>query len=1046
MKTNIKLSSGRATPSHPFSILGFVVALICMLVSGTTLAQSPAAVNLGVAGEFAVLSGAAITDTTGTTVDGDVGASPITGAAIGLIAGQVNGTIYAVDVSGPVGSVMDPGLLTTAKNNLTTAYNDAAGRVLPTLILGGELGGLTLPPGLYKDDGAPASLGLTGTLTLDALGDPNAVWIFQSESTVNAEVDSIVVLVNGAEACNVFWQVGSSATLKTRAIFKGVIMADQSIAMQAGATLEGRALALIGGITFDDNTVGLTGCGASMMIDVPADTTASCDSIPSAPVVTLVEACSTQNTVAVMNETTLPGSCPETYTIRRVWNAVNSCGDSISSTQLISVADTTNPLILICAAPVTVECALNIPPPNTSVISASDNCGTVTITHVGDTPLADSCGGRITRTYRATDSCGNFAECTQTITVDDTIPPVITCPPDTIVVLANANCMGTVPDLRTLVEVSDNCGTIGLIVTQSPPGGTLFSLQTNIVLTVTGPCGNSGQCVVNLVSPCVPGINPLFTVGKLMTNIYLEAGTTNQRPAVVGEPMSFVITIVNTGTIELITVPVADTYDPLQIQYVDATPPSVDNLNDGLINWTNVGPLLPGSSTSIVVNFITLCASVGTNTVLASPTTPIGSEPALPVLATDQYEIMSGPLNGNVWIDLNGNGIPDENLAVQGINGVTVRLYELVPGATNLVDQVLTVTTNGERGVYMFEGLPFGTYRINVDVSTMPPELPINTTPVAYMAQSTLCGEFTDANFGFMPGNPSAVDLINFVASADGSQVRLSWETLTEWNNAGYNLYRATSPEGDRTRINSSLIPGSADGAGRVYTYDDPQLLSDGDYYYWLEDVEHDESVRRNGPARVHVGQTVPGALMIGSTRAETSGLYMLTADALRSSGLHPASIDPVRLRVYVDNTEVAAYVTANGVTFADWDYVLFYVGSGEQVSFGYASGEPLRMPYRFVFVEYGDGDVWTGGVTPGDEIQVALGAGYVRYLITGFHDSNIWLLDITNPVWPTLMLGADLVLVDGETGLYFSDPAITSGVIYAVSDQAVIRIKSISP
>jgi len=799
MKTRLCSSSGQQS-SFLKNISGFAILVVSMIMNVNVSAQSPAVVNLGAAGNFAVLSGADITETTGTTIDGNVGASPITGAAIDLIAGQVSGIIYTVDAAGPAGSVMNPGLLTTAKNNLTTAYNDVAGRTLPTLIVGGTLGGLTLPPGLYKDDGAPASLSLTGTLTLDAMGDPSAVWIFQSESTLNAEVDSIVVLANGAEACNVFWQIGSSATLKTRAIFKGVILADQSIAMQSGATLEGRALASIGGITFDENTVGLAACGSSMM-DAPTNTTASCDNIPTAPVVTLTEACSTQSTVAVMNESILPGSCPNSYTISRVWSALNGCGDSISSTQLIAVADTT--------------------------------------------------------------------------------APSITCPLNPIVVLADTNCVGTVPDLRSLVQFTDNCGTNGVIITQVPPSGTTFSLQTNVTLTATDSCGNTNQCIVSIVSPCVPGIAPLFSVEKLMTN---------QLPPMVGEPMSFVITIVNTGAIELVTVPVADTYDPQQIQYVNANPPSVDNLNDGLINWTNVGPLLPGASTSIVVNFIASCASVGTNTVLVSPTTPVGTDPELPLLTTAQYEIMPGALQGNVWIDLNGDGITNENLAVQGINGVTVRLYEITPGVTSLVAQTVTATVNGERGSYSFTNRPTGEYRVNVDVSTLPPTLPLNTTPLQRLVQSTSCGDFPDANFGFMPSNPSAVELINFTASADGVQVRLAWETLMELNTAGYNLYRATTAEGSRKRINTELLPGSFDGSGRQYAFDDPEQLGKGEYYYWLEDVEFNGTTRTHGPARVRIGEALlmQPNVMAAQTRValgSASSFGVLGASTATSTG-----------------------------------------------------------------------------------------------------------------------------------------------------------------
>ena len=117
------------------------------------------------------------------------------------------------------------------------------------------MGGLTLFPGLYKDNGAPASLGLTGTLTLDAAGDPNAVWIFQSASTLIAEVNSRVVLTNGAQSRNVFWQVGSSATLRTGVIFKGTIMALSAITLETLVTLEGRVLARNAAVTLDNASI-----------------------------------------------------------------------------------------------------------------------------------------------------------------------------------------------------------------------------------------------------------------------------------------------------------------------------------------------------------------------------------------------------------------------------------------------------------------------------------------------------------------------------------------------------------------------------------------------------------------------------------------------------------------------------------------------------------------------------------------------------------------------------------------------------------------------
>jgi hypothetical protein len=142
---------------------------------------------------------------------------------------------------------------TNAKLDLTTAYNSAAGRTLAPVSVSGNLGGRTLYPGLYK---SPSGLAISsGDLTLDAQGNSNAVWIFQMASTLTTTSGRKVILSGGAKATNVYWQVGTSATLGTTSVFKGTIMADQSITMNTGASLEGRVLARIGGVTLIGNTI-----------------------------------------------------------------------------------------------------------------------------------------------------------------------------------------------------------------------------------------------------------------------------------------------------------------------------------------------------------------------------------------------------------------------------------------------------------------------------------------------------------------------------------------------------------------------------------------------------------------------------------------------------------------------------------------------------------------------------------------------------------------------------------------------------------------------
>ena len=236
-------------------LIGLVLS-VAVMVSDPTLAAGPAPVDLGSAAPFAILAGSAITSTGGGAVNGDVGLSPATGDNItGLTSNQVNGIIYVVNAAGPAGRVVDPGLLATAKVDLVTAYNDAASRSVDRITVSGDIGGQTLTNGLYW---SASSLAITGDLTLDAQGDSDAVWIFQmTDSTLTTATGSRVILANGAQARNIFWQVGTSATLGTFSVFKGTIMADQSITMGASSTIEGRLLASNAAVTFNGNLSGI---------------------------------------------------------------------------------------------------------------------------------------------------------------------------------------------------------------------------------------------------------------------------------------------------------------------------------------------------------------------------------------------------------------------------------------------------------------------------------------------------------------------------------------------------------------------------------------------------------------------------------------------------------------------------------------------------------------------------------------------------------------------------------------------------------------------
>ncbi|HUH15490.1 MAG TPA: ice-binding family protein [Gaiellaceae bacterium] len=251
-------------------VLLLLVSLIPLTFAGSVVAASPPTVSLGTADSFAILAGSTVTNVPVSSITGDVGLSPAAGSFIGVTCAEVTGTIYSVDATGPLPCrVTNSGLLTTAKNDLTTAYNDAAGRTPDSTLIAGDnqLGGQTLIAGVYRF-GSATTANLIGNLTLN--GSASDIWIFQATSTLVTASSSSVTFTGGAQACNVFWQVGSSATIGTSTSFAGTIMADQSIALQTNATLAGRALARIAAVTLDQNTITRPVCAASTG-EAPAD-------------------------------------------------------------------------------------------------------------------------------------------------------------------------------------------------------------------------------------------------------------------------------------------------------------------------------------------------------------------------------------------------------------------------------------------------------------------------------------------------------------------------------------------------------------------------------------------------------------------------------------------------------------------------------------------------------------------------------------------------------------------------------------------------------
>jgi hypothetical protein len=269
-------------------------------------------IGLGAANSYAVLAGTTITNTGATTINGDVG----------LHDGTDTPGFDQVTLTGDLQVATDEAL--GAKNALTSAYLAAAGRT-PDDTIGSELGGSTLFGGVYAS--SSGAFVITGSVTLDAQDDPDTVFIFQMSSTLTTAVGSSVVLTNGAQACNVYWQVGSSAALFSNSTFRGTILALTSISLGTGASISGRALARNGAVTMDSNSITRVGCAA------PVDTTTT----------TTTMAPTTTTTVAATTTTTAVAATTGTTAVAAATTATTTTA-AVGTTTTVAVSGTTSPI------------------------------------------------------------------------------------------------------------------------------------------------------------------------------------------------------------------------------------------------------------------------------------------------------------------------------------------------------------------------------------------------------------------------------------------------------------------------------------------------------------------------------------------------------------------------------------------------------------------------------------------------------------------------------------------------------------------------------
>lgn len=563
------------------------IVVLALFLSLLVVNAQAACVNLGTSASFGLLGGSAVTNAVpGTVILGDVGVSPGT-SVTGFPPGVIAGTLHINDA-----------VAAQAQSDLTAAYLSAAGAPCPPThnLTGIDLGtfnaGNPLLPGVYCFS---SSAQLTGNLTLDAQGDPNACWIFQVGSTLTTATGATVTLINGANPCNVFWQIGSSATIQTNNVFVGTIMALTSITLNGG-TLNGRALARNGAVTISGSEFVNTVCA------------------PVLPCVHIAKKASTA-TAAVGDTITY------TYTV---------CNCGITTETVNSVIDSKEGNLT----------ASFITANGGSAVLAAGVCATFTKTHlvtVADQPTLTN-----SVTVTAQDSGGTPATSTDTTTVTITPTPPTVCVHITKI---GNRITAAVGDTIVYTYTVCNCGTSTLTVdsvvdsllgnltasfvaangsSSTLAAGACVSFTQSHTVLVTDPSPLTNSVTVNAHSGATPvSSTDTWTVTILAGTCVSVGKVANKTTAIVGEVIPYTFTVCNCGTTTLTVTSVLDSLmGQLLADFLAANGGSPTVASGDCVTFTENYTVKP-TDPSPLVNSVTVTANAGETVVTATGTATV---------------------------------------------------------------------------------------------------------------------------------------------------------------------------------------------------------------------------------------------------------------------------------------------------------------------------------------------------------------------------------------------------------------------------------------